>query len=830
MERKPLPQQTVDRVLRMREDGSGLTNSGRPAAGARTLRAALRLSGWPGDENWLAGRVLISLGLAEAEQGDTEAGLRLLDEAARMIAPEHRGILLQNRGVVLQRAGRTDEAVPLFDAAIPLLASAHDHFTLATALLNRATLRLGVGRVRLARDDLRRCRQIAEANRYHLLIAKVDHDLGYCHLLAGDIPLALRSLDEASRQYRLHGADYLPVVVMDKARTLLAAGLAREADRELTDAFGLFRRDRFSVDYAWAELTRAQAALAMGDHATALAWSRRAARRFRGHGDAAWAAVAEMTTLRAELMRGRRPGALAVRAEELASRLHALGLRYDGDQALLLSARALLAAGRVLEAGRVVARVARPGAGAPIETRLLRQLTQAELQGARGRREAALSHVRAGLAMLDRHRRRFGSVELRAGVSLLGGELADTGLGTALRGGSARRVFDWSERCRAQAFRARPVLPPAEESTREMIAELRQLHRADQRHRVAELERSLRERGWQQEGTGGHLTLVQLGAVHQQLGGTHVMVSYVHRAGRLFALVLRNGTTTLTELGSREAAAETVRRLISDLDAMSSWQLPADLTRLFRESARWHLDQLQDALLTPLRSLLGNDNAVVVVPCAGLTTVPWGLLPAFRGRAISVSPSASVWATARQPAGPAHDGGELLVAGPELDQAEAEVTALAGLYPHSTRLTGAAATVEATLRSLNGATVAHLAAHGHHEPENVLFSRLDLADGPLLAYELQGLQRAPRHVVLSACDVGQAEVRAGDEILGLTAAMLYVGTTTVVSSVARVPDDVAVTVMHEYHRAIVAGSEPARALADACAAGPMVPLVCYGAG
>ncbi|SES33504.1 CHAT domain-containing protein [Lentzea albida] len=112
----------------------------------------------------------------------------------------------------------------------------------------------------------------------------------------------------------------------------------------------------------------------------------------------------------------------------------------------------------------------------------------------------------------------------------------------------------------------------------------------------------------------------------------------------------------------------------------------------------------------------------------------------------------------------------------------------------------------------------------------MLFSRLDLADGPLLAYELQGLQRAPRHVVLSACDVGQAEVRAGDEILGLTAAMLYVGTTTVVSSVARVPDDVAVTVMHEYHRAIVAGSEPARALADACDTGPMVPLVCYGAG
>jgi CHAT domain-containing protein len=126
--------------------------------------------------------------------------------------------------------------------------------------------------------------------------------------------------------------------------------------------------------------------------------------------------------------------------------------------------------------------------------------------------------------------------------------------------------------------------------------------------------------------------------------------------------------------------------------------------------------------------------------------------------------------------------------------------------------------------------IAHLVAHGHHEPDNVLFSCLDLADGPLMAYDLARLKVAPRHVVLSACDVGQATVRAGDEALGFTAALLHSGTSSVIASVARVPDDLVVDVMSAYHRALTAGAAPARALADASPAESRIPLVCFGAG
>jgi CHAT domain-containing protein len=138
--------------------------------------------------------------------------------------------------------------------------------------------------------------------------------------------------------------------------------------------------------------------------------------------------------------------------------------------------------------------------------------------------------------------------------------------------------------------------------------------------------------------------------------------------------------------------------------------------------------------------------------------------------------------------------------------------------------------VDATLHALDGAPIAHLAAHGHHDRENVLFSRLDLADGPLMAYDIQRLTAAPRQVILSACDVGRAIVRPGDELLGFTAALLYAGTASVISSVTRVPDDATVGVMTAYHRALTAGARPAEALAGAAMAEPFSPFVCFGSG
>ncbi len=99
-----------------------------------------------------------------------------------------------------------------------------------------------------------------------------------------------------------------------------------------------------------------------------------------------------------------------------------------------------------------------------------------------------------------------------------------------------------------------------------------------------------------------------------------------------------------------------------------------------------------------------------------------------------------------------------------------------------------------------------------------------------MAYDIQQLAATPRQVILSACDVGRTVVRPGEQILGFTAALLYMGTATVISSVARLDDNAAVGVMIGYHRALAAGTRPARALAEAVLAEPLSPFVCFGSG
>jgi CHAT domain-containing protein len=209
------------------------------------------------------------------------------------------------------------------------------------------------------------------------------------------------------------------------------------------------------------------------------------------------------------------------------------------------------------------------------------------------------------------------------------------------------------------------------------------------------------------------------------------------------------------------------------------------------------------------------------------------MLPDLRGRPVSVCPSASSWLAAwrrDQPSAYARQVPPFVAAGPDLEHAAAEVAEIANIYPGCRPLHGEKATVSAALRSLDGAWLAHLAAHGHHEGENVLFSNLDLADGPLMAYDVDQLATAPYHVVLSACDVGRTVVRPGEEVLGFTAALLYVGTATVISAVSRVADHAALNFMTSYHHALQAGARPAEALAKAAEAEPFSPFVCFGSG
>ena len=97
------------RAREARQRGLREGNAGRPAVGARYVRAGLRQLGWTENgkqpdarqvhelHHALAARLLMTLAQWESEQGRTEYALRLLDHAERLTAADDRGILLLQR-------------------------------------------------------------------------------------------------------------------------------------------------------------------------------------------------------------------------------------------------------------------------------------------------------------------------------------------------------------------------------------------------------------------------------------------------------------------------------------------------------------------------------------------------------------------------------------------------------------------------------------------------------------------------------------------------------------------------------------------------------------
>ena len=184
-------------------------------------------------------------------------------------------------------------------------------------------------------------------------------------------------------------------------------------------------------------------------------------------------------------------------------------------------------------------------------------------------------------------------------------------------------------------------------------------------------------------------------------------------------------------------------------------------------------------------------------------------------------------------------GGVVLVAGPGLPDASREVAALARRYPAARTFTGTRSTCRAVCAALDGADLAHVAAHGRFRSDNPLFSSLQLADGPLTVYDLESLRRAPRTLVLSACDSGLSDVQPGDELMGLAAAVFALGTRTLVASLFPVADSVTRVLMLAFHAGLRRGLVPAEALARAqtsvAANGPAgiaaaSAFACFGAG
>jgi hypothetical protein len=297
-------------------------------------------------------------------------------------------------------------------------------------------------------------------------------------------------------------------------------------------------------------------------------------------------------------------------------------------------------------------------------------------------------------------------------------------------------------------------------------------------------------------------------------------VELIELDGTVHAVTVRRGAIRVHTVGGAEDAAREVnfarfllRRLADGRPVPDPGGALADAGRLLEKA-------VLGSAVTDL-----DAGTVVIVPTGSLSAIPWGLLPMLRGRSVSVSPSAAAWLRARQAPDPGHRA-VTLIGGPDLPDVETEVTRLAGLYPEATVLARGAATAGRALAALDDAWLAHVSAHGTFRADNPLLSSLQLDDGPLTVYDIEGIGRAPHRLVLSACDSGRTAPAGADELLGLASSLMPMGTVGIVAAVTPVSNQATPLIMESLHRHVASGVEfpDALRLTRAAVAGDPVQL------
>jgi CHAT domain-containing protein len=161
-----------------------------------------------------------------------------------------------------------------------------------------------------------------------------------------------------------------------------------------------------------------------------------------------------------------------------------------------------------------------------------------------------------------------------------------------------------------------------------------------------------------------------------------------------------------------------------------------------------------------------------------------------------------------------------------LRYAQREAQAIAQIYG-SQPLLGPAATEAELHEQAAQAGIVHIAAHGRFDPNAPLASSIALAsagdsDGKLEVQEVYGLKlSAAGLVVLSACETQINElnernvVSAGDEVVGLTRALFFAGTPSVVATLWKVDDAASALLMERFYTHLHDGMGKAAALRQA---------------
>jgi tetratricopeptide (TPR) repeat protein len=805
------------------------------------------------------GRQQEALDLAEkARRGLLAAG----QENSRFMA-----VLDMNVGVACRQAGRFEEALAAYEHGRHLFETLGDPVQMARTDINRAKVLEKLDRFREAGPLLEHARAVLSGHDVALDVARADLNLAHLAFRRGRYREALALYVRAregfaalDNELETASVDFYRAQVYLALNLFPEAGDLAERGRQAFEAGGMAR---YAIQ---ATALQAAAARGQGNRARALDLFDQARAALWQRGETVEVAVLDLQ--RAALLHqdGRHQEALAT-ARSAAETLASLGIAVRHAQAQVLQADCLLALGQVVEAAPLYA-----AALALAEAERLPALAYRARYGAgrlaeaRGDRQAAAHSYETAIGCLEAIHRDLGLDEFQASFLDDKLEVYEAAVRLALQQGDVEVAFGYVERSRAGALLnlLAPGIEPSGEEGGELLGQIQRLreewhwhfsqlegHAQDEEgeptragepslwaavrdveHRLGEAWQRLRLQLPEDVDSGLHRTLLLAGRQPVSLAEVQVclpedtaLVEYYAVDHKMVAFVLRRRLAQAVDLGITSNGVE---------DLIGTWRFDLDSYRLLlpelsgpeaaglEADGQISLQQLYQALVAPLASLLAGCRRLIVVPHQALHYLPLAALHDGQGYlverfAISTLPAAALWhdlisKNTTGDAGPAyplilaHSGGGRL---PHvLDEARQVAAAL-----HGARVFLEEEATEARLREhVGGCGLLHLATHGLFRSDNPLFSWLRLADARLTVHDVYGLDLSRAALVtLSACETGLGDLRGG-EVLGLSQAFLAAGARSLLLSLWAVDDVSTSELMAAFYRRLAAGQAADQAL------------------
>ena len=414
----------------------------------------------------------------------------------------------------------------------------------------------------------------------------------------------------------------------------------------------------------------------------------------------------------------------------------------------------------------------------------------------------------------------------------------------AMKEGDVAAAFSFAERAKSRALLdlmavSRAPVPGAEgpemrawrehgmqlQVTRGLLAQARSQRTPDP-ERIATLEAQLRDGEAQhrtseralaqvsprfQEAVSASATVLDLDAVQTMLPAGTLLLEYFFAGDDLLAWAVTRDADPIVHHTTVDinALVRDIRALHAAIDEVAPWQPIAE--------------RIASQLLSPFAERIALADAVMVVPHGAAHLLPFHILPVNGAmladrHTVSYLPSASAlqWLPKREVE--AVPDSILVIGNPTLDLPASVVEAefVAQQFSGATLLLEDAATEAAVRAVIPTVPLVHFATHGILDEAMPLNSSLLLAGGDeLTVYELMLLRLQARLVVLSACSTGQGETTGGDDVLGLTRALLAAGAEAAVVSLWPVDDAATALFMQAFYARLARGQAPRQALREA---------------